>query len=197
MTLSSSAAADAPPAILIRRARLADAADIARSMSHPEVYGNLLQLPLPSEETWRKRLENTPEGDVLLVAELAGRVVGSSGLHPAAGMRRRHAAMLGISVGVEWHGRGVGSALMQAMCELADRWGGLLRIELTVFTDNTRAVALYQRFGFRIEGTHRGYALRDGVYADVHAMARLHPAPPVAAWPADERIHLSPRTPNP
>ena len=34
------------------------------------------------------------------------------------------------------------------------------------------------KFGFEIEGTHRAYALRDGQYADVHAMARLHPHPP-------------------
>jgi putative acetyltransferase len=53
-----------------------------------------------------------------------------------------------------------------------------------VFTDNARAIALYQRFGFRVEGTYRAYALRDGVYADALAMARLHPNPPVAAWPA-------------
>jgi putative acetyltransferase len=92
--------------------------------------------------------------------------------------------MLGISVAPEFHGRGVGSALMQTMCAYADGWGHFLRIELEVFTDNARAIALYQRFGFRVEGTYRAYALRDGVYADALAMARLHPNPPVAAWPA-------------
>lgn len=60
----------------------------------------------------------------------------------------------------------------------------LLRIELGVFTDNAPAIALYQRFGFRHEGAHRGYALRHGLYADVHSMARLHPNPPTIAWPA-------------
>jgi L-phenylalanine/L-methionine N-acetyltransferase len=50
--------------------------------------------------------------------------------------------------------------------------------ELGVYTDNHRAIALYQRFGFQVEGTHRAYALRDGVYIDSHTMARLHPNPP-------------------
>jgi putative acetyltransferase len=98
-------------------------------------------------------------------------------------VRRRHAAVLGISVLPEAQGRGVGAALMQALCDYADGWAQILRIELTVFTDNERAVRLYERFGFRVEGTHRGYALRQGRYEDVYAMARLHPQPPGMAWP--------------
>ena len=70
------------------------------------------------------------------------------------------------------------SALMRAMLDWADNWAGVLRIELQVFTDNAAAIALYQRHGFVVEGTLRGYALRDGVLADVHAMGRLHPSPP-------------------
>ena len=54
----------------------------------------------------------------------------------------------------------------------------MLRIELTVYTDNPAAIRLYRKFGFEIEGTFKGYALRDGVYADVYSMARLHPSPP-------------------
>lgn len=174
--------------VLVRRARPADAPDFVRMMGQPEVYGNLLQLPMPSEEMWRKRLEDPPpgrEGDMHVVAELGGRVVGSAGLHPLPQVRRRHVAMLGISVEPAAQGQGVGRALMQALCSFADGWANLLRIELTVFTDNTRAIHLYERFGFRHEGTHRAYALRDGVFADVHAMARLHPHPPLAAWPAE------------
>jgi len=171
---------------VIRRARPADATDFVRMMGQPEVYANLLQLPLPSEEMWRQRLEagtDADRADLHLVAELDGQVVGSAGLHPAPQVRRRHVAMLGISVAPEAQGRGVGRALMQALCDYADHWGQILRIELTVFTDNARALALYQRFGFRHEGTLRAFALRAGVYADVHAMARLHPQPPRAAWP--------------
>jgi putative acetyltransferase len=171
---------------VVRRARVADAPDIARIMAAPEVYRNLMQLPLPSEEQWRRRLEASGDParpDLQLVAECAGAVVGSAGLHPETRLRRRHAAMLGISVLPEFHGRGVGSALMRAMCDYADGWAQILRIELTVFTDNARAISLYERFGFRAEGTYRAYALRDGVYADTLAMARLHPKPPVAAWP--------------
>ena len=91
--------------------------------------------------------------------------------------------VLGISVAPEAQGQGVGRALMQALCDYADRWAQVLRIELTVFADNERAVRLYRSMGFVHEGTHRGYALRDGEYIDVLSMARLHPRPPRLAWP--------------
>jgi putative acetyltransferase len=72
----------------------------------------------------------------------------------------------------------VGTALMQALVDYADRWAHVLRLELTVYVDNARAIALYRKFGFEVEGTHRAYALRDGAYVDALFMARLHPNPP-------------------
>ena len=166
----------------IRRATPKDAAAFARLMGDPEVYGALLQMPCPSEERWHAMLsEGVAPGkpDLSLVAELDGEVVASAGLHAAGlALRRRHAMMLGMSVGKNAQGQGVGTALMTALCDYADRWLGTLRLELTVYTDNERAVRLYGKFGFEIEGTLRGYAMRDGEYVDAYTMARLHPNPP-------------------
>jgi L-phenylalanine/L-methionine N-acetyltransferase len=58
---------------------------------------------------------------------------------------------------------------------LADNWLNVSRLELTVFTDNARAISLYKKHGFEIEGTHRSYALRYGNLSDAFAMARLKP----------------------
>ena len=85
---------------------------------------------------------------------------------------------LGVSVAREAQGQGVGTALMSALCDYADNWLGTLRIELTVYADNAVALRLYRKFGFQIEGTFRGYAMRDGVFVDALAMARFHPSPP-------------------
>jgi putative acetyltransferase len=168
--------------LTIRRATVKDAAAYARVMGDPAVYPQTMQLPYADEETWRARLaESMQPGkiDLLLVAERNGDVVGSAGLHPVGpSLRRRHVMVLGISVASEFQRQGVGTALMQTMCDYADGWAQVLRIELTVFTDNAAAIALYRRFGFQMEGTHRAYALRDGTYADAHAMARMHPRPP-------------------
>ena len=75
----------------------------------------------------------------------------------------------------DWHGKGVGSALMRAALEVADRWLELSRLELTVYTDNAPAIRLYEKFGFVREGTHKRYAFRDGAFVDAYAMARLYP----------------------
>lgn len=169
--------------ITVRRVALKDAAAIAQYMAEPAVFGGLLQMPHPSEETWAKRLVDMAalgHADLMLVAELDGAVVASGGLHAfGSHVRRRHVMGLGMSVALAAQGKGVGTALMAALCDYADKWVGLQRVELTVYTDNAVAVRLYQRFGFVIEGMLKGYALRDGRYVDAYAMARLHPAPPV------------------
>jgi L-phenylalanine/L-methionine N-acetyltransferase len=169
-------------AITVRRVRSDDAAAIAATMSDPQVARGLLQMPHGSEEFWRKRIGEMPAGnaanELMLVAERGGVVVGNAGVHGVAALRRRHTAALGIAVARDAQGQGVGSAMMAELIDWADNWAQLLRLELTVFTDNEAAIALYKKFGFVHEGAHRAYALRDGQYADVHCMARLHPRPP-------------------
>jgi putative acetyltransferase len=171
-----------PQALVVRRVRRDDAAAIAATTSDPQIARGLLQMPHGSEDFWRKRIDEMPAGpaaaDIILVAERGAVVVGHAGLQGVAALRRRHVAGLGISVAQSAQGQGVGTALMAALVDWADNWAQLLRLELTVFTDNAAAIALYRKFGFEDEGVHRAYALRDGAYADVLAMARLHPRPP-------------------
>jgi L-phenylalanine/L-methionine N-acetyltransferase len=167
--------------ITIRRVTSKDAAALAKLMSDPAVYGGLLQVPYPTEERWAAQLAGTgaaDKADLSLVAEVKGEVVASAGLYAAGpALRRRHVMGLGISVAQAAQRQGVGSALMTALCDYADCWLNTLRIELTVYTDNEVALRLYRRFGFEIEGTFKGFAMRDGRYVDAHAMARFHPAP--------------------
>ena len=168
-------------ALLIRRVTLDDAAAVARVMSDPGVYPGLMQMPYTSVELWRERLAKPMQPpEMMFLVERGGEVLGTCGLHPAhASVRRRHVMMLGISVLPESQGQGVGSALMQALCNYADRWAQVLRLELTVYADNAAAIALYRKHGFEVEGTHLAYALRDGVYVDTLSMARLHPNQPL------------------
>ncbi len=150
-------------------------------MADESVFAGLLQLPYPTAEAWRKRLESqVAEAEPLhLIGVAGGHVIAGGGIHPLAWTpRRRHVGGLGLAVAAEWQVRGIGSEMMRRLLEWSDRWLGYLRIELTVYTDNAPAIALYRKFGFVVESTQRAWALRNGVYVDCLAMARLHPDPP-------------------
>lgn len=161
---------------MIRRAEPADYEEFARTFLEESAYSDTLQLPFPSAEIWRKRLAEPSESEVVLVALVDGKMAGNAGLHSAGrSPRRAHAMHIGMAVAGPFQGKGVGTALMKALIDLADNWLNVSRLELTVFADNARAIALYKKFGFVLEGTHRAYALRAGRYVDAHAMARLRP----------------------
>jgi L-phenylalanine/L-methionine N-acetyltransferase len=136
---------------------------------------NTLGLPWRSAESTRERFgQLTSQREFhSLVAMIDGRVVGNLGLHIEQNGRRRDVGWFGMGVHDDFQNRGIGSALMAAMIELADNWLGLRRIELTVWTDNEAAVHLYEKFGFVIEGTGRQYARRAGQLVDAYNMARL------------------------
>ena len=158
----------------IRRAESSDAEALHGVYSMPNVIRGTLQLPFPSVETWHKRLAEPPDGTFNLVACVGDEIVGMLGLHTFPHHpRRRHVGQIGMAVRDVWQGKGAGTALMQAMVELADKWLNLSRIELEVYTDNQPAIHLYQKFDFVIEGTQQRFAFRDGEYVDVFAMARF------------------------
>ena len=160
--------------IIIRATEPADFDAIRETMAQPIALADTLQLPLPSAEMWKKRLAEFPPGDHSLVAEVDGKVVGNIGLMAFAKSRRRaHVASIGMAVHDAYQGKGIGTALMKAALNLADNWLQFTRLELTVYTDNAAALALYKKFDFEIEGTHRKFAFRNGTYVDAYAMARL------------------------
>jgi putative acetyltransferase len=162
--------------VRIRRAEPDDYPAYYEIFNHEKAVAGTLQIPYPSASVWRQRLAEPREGAYELVAVVGERVVGTLGLQTFHNRpRRAHAGTIGIGVHEEWQGKGIGSALVRAAVELADRWLNLRRIELEVFADNEPAIRLYERFGFEREGLLRQYAFRDGRYVDAYMMARLRP----------------------
>ena len=160
--------------IEIRHAEPGDYEAVRRVFDGPEAVRGTLRLPYSSAEFWRRRLAEPPAGLFSLVACVEDEIVGQLGLHTFPDQpRRRHVGQLGMAVRDDWQGRGVGTALMQAAIDLADRWLNLRRLELEVFADNAAARGLYEKFGFSVEGTLADYAFRDGQYVDAYVMARL------------------------
>lgn len=152
-----------------------DAEAIFQIASSPGVRDGTLQMPYQSLPLWRERLSTQQDGFYRLVAEMDGSVVGFAGLKVEDAPRRRHVGQIGMMVRDDVQGRGIGTALLGALLDLADNWLNLRRIELDVYTDNAAAVHLYESRGFAIEGTRRDFAFRDGAYIDAYCMGRIRP----------------------
>lgn len=163
--------------IVIRRALARDAEGLAR-----------LDQELVSEGLWTvrdrgervssveelKRIASYDAPDRLLIVALAGdRVVGEATLKAHKVARCSHVALFSITVAIEFRGRGVGRALMGAACAWADAHPNIEKLELFVFANNERAIALYRVFGFTPEGRRERY-IRFGpaTYVDDVVMGR-------------------------
>jgi L-phenylalanine/L-methionine N-acetyltransferase len=160
-----------PSDIVIRAMEPADLPDITEAWNQPRAYAGTLQLPYTSLEARQARYA-AHAGSTRLVAVIEGKAIGMIFLSREEN-RRAHVGSIGMAVHDAYAGRGAGSALMAAVVDLADNWLQLKRLELSVYADNARAIALYERFGFEREGLSRAYAWRDGAFVDSLAMARL------------------------
>ena len=166
--------------IVIRPARPEDAAQIIayarRVFAEPGI--NLITLAdefNPTTESEARLISemNRATNSLFLVAEDDGRIVGQLTLQGGKRRNVRHAATLGITVGREYRGQGIGRRLMTYAIDWARAGHVLTRIELNVFVRNTNAMRLYESCGFVVEGRRRRAAHRDGEYLDDLVMALL------------------------
>ncbi len=118
-------------------------------------------------------LENIQDDWPHFVAIVEESVVGWCDITSLHRQAFAHAGSLGIGVLTSYRGQGIGVALIQAALNKAQAIG-LTRIELTVRENNKRAIALYEKQGFLIEGLHRN-AVRIGTkYENQISMALLY-----------------------
>ena len=88
-------------------------------------------------------------------------------------IKYRHRAVMGISVRKEYWGCGLGSFLMQLAVDQA-KANGFEQLELGVYSDNARAIHLYEKFGFeRCGTTPHAFKLKDGTYRDEIMMVKM------------------------
>jgi putative acetyltransferase len=160
--------------IVIRHAEPEDAQAIKAVYQCENTYSQTLQLPFPSNKSWEIKMADIPENVYAFVAEIDGKVVGNLGFEICKNPRRRHVGHIGMGVMDDYQGKGVGTALMDALITLADNWLNIRRIELTVYTDNLAAIKLYEKFGFKTEGEAEDFAFKNGKYVNVFNMARIN-----------------------
>jgi RimJ/RimL family protein N-acetyltransferase len=111
-------------------------------------------------------------GHPMLVAISAGEVIGWCDVTPKDRPIYAHTGVLGMGLLPQFRGQGIGTQLIWRSLAAA-RVFGFHRVELTVREHNARAIEVYKRVGFEIEGLQRDAVRVDGVYEDMILMAVL------------------------
>lgn len=162
------------PTLTLRHPEASDLPYLVRFANDPYLRGWLrFWRPMTEGEElqWLRGVEASDDCVWLMVPHGEREPVGSVGLHDWDRVARHAELGLGI-LGVQNRGRGWGSEA----CRLALAHGfgelGLQRAYLHVYADNP-AVRLYERLGFRVEGTLRRHGWKRGGWRDQHVMGLL------------------------
>ena len=92
---------------------------------------------------------------IQLFAKVNREIIGTASLNRKPG-RMYHRAEFGISLKKAWWGCGAATVLAQGVLDFA-RKAGIEQVNLEVRSDNKRAIALYEKLGFRKLCTFPGF----------------------------------------
>ena len=110
------------------------------------------------------------EASIMLLAMDKDEIAGIATIHSSAKVKARHDGELGIVVAKKYQGQGIGTELIRQLIEWAKGNGVTTRISLDTRADNVKAVELYLKFGFVVEGCRKNSTLLDGKYYDLYVM---------------------------
>ncbi|MDQ0223100.1 GNAT family N-acetyltransferase [Streptococcus moroccensis] len=166
--------------VIFKEAQLEDAAGLAQLLMDVATESEFLTRDddspyMTAEETAgfiKNRLASPNQ--ICLIAKVDSRVVGVLNIAAASYTRVNHIGDIFIAIAKDFWGYGLGQILMEEAIDWAEHSGIIRRLELTVQARNERAVHLYQKCGFRIEGTkERGAKTKNGEFLDVYLMGKL------------------------
>jgi putative acetyltransferase len=120
-------------------------------------------------ERWINNLENM----IAFVAEYAGKIVGYAIVYRPPHRSRKGIGDLAIYLHQDFHGVGLGTAMTKRLLEQAKK-GGMHKIQLSVVAENLPAIRLYEKYGFKVEGTSEdAFFGFDGKYHDMILMGLI------------------------
>lgn len=158
--------------VLIREFRMEDKEKLIRmyaSLSDEAVRWGMPPYTRERIEGWLSNLQNL----IIVVAFYNDRIVGDAHIFKFPHSRRKGTGDTVIYLHQDFHNVGLGTKMLTKLIELAKK-EGLPRIGLSVIAGNKRAIHLYQKFGFKIDGVMKEtYLGEDGKYHDELVMGLI------------------------
>lgn len=155
--------------VTLRPARPEDARAILKRMARVVREGIYLQEDEDTLASVREKEEeirkSVRDNSMYTLAVVDGEVVGAAILKRGPLAMNRHTVNYRIWVGPKHRGLGIGKRFMRysiAWCKAH----GVRKFCLDVFSNNDRAIELYQRYGFVLEGRRKEQFYLEGKYVD-------------------------------
>jgi RimJ/RimL family protein N-acetyltransferase len=119
---------------------------------------------------WGTTYDLPADNQLYIFGLIADRIVSTLTFVAGHRPRVRHSGEFGMSVRQSYWGLGIGSLMLDTLVDWARATRIVTKIDLRVRTDNERAIKLYKRKGFVIEGTIRRAIRLGGEYFDHYCM---------------------------
>ncbi|MFC4076000.1 GNAT family N-acetyltransferase [Salinithrix halophila] len=163
-------------AVTLRPANEDDAAELAQRLAkvvEEQVYLDQTPDKKPNKEDERAEIRKIQDnGGMYTVVEVDGKISGVALLIRGSEGVSHHTAKFRTWLVPGYRGTGLGKKLMEYTIEWASR-KGIEKINLDVWSSNNRAIQLYKKYGFRLEGRRRRQAILKGKYVDEIFMSRF------------------------
>lgn len=128
----------------------------------------------PEKEKKLFKAINESETELMLLCLIDNEVIGDCHLSWNKRMKTKHRASLSIAVLQKYWSQGVGSKLLSEAITIASDNEDITQIELDFVEGNSRARALYEKFGFRITGIKpNAIRLKNGDFLNEYSMIRV------------------------
>ena len=126
-----------------------------------------------NEEDILKKIDDISDSsDICNIAKIENTIIGYAVAVRENFIRTKHVADIVIGVLEDYCGKGIGTLFFQNILNWAND-NEVKRLELTVIAENKRAINLYKKFGFKVEGIREKATLKDGEYYDELYMAKI------------------------
>ena len=120
-------------------------------------YPDEIKLSYEDEKEHIKKVKTSETSNYFVVMK-NNKMIGCIGFNGNTARKMKHYGTIGISVLKEYWGRGIATTLLEKLISWSKETG-IKKINLDVFENNERAIKLYEKFGFKLEG-----CIEDGIF---------------------------------